>query len=112
MQFRKGTAGFVGRWSWIRNVTLSRAAPSTARDAGADLRSKPEKIAHLHEKLPAGIDVSAWRGQQKAGDRVEWLVGGQVVQVAVVADIDRGARVHQVRDQKVGIELLRGRQVG
>src|SRR5579871_5502234 len=72
---------------------------------------KPEQIRDFHEELPAIVDVAVAGAQQIAVDiKAQWQ--GQVLQVAVVADVDRGIGVHQVGNEEIGIELLACRQRG
>src|ERR1043166_1154192 len=56
------------------------------------------------------VDVSVRRGQDEACHGVDCQVAVQVFQVAVIAHIDCRARMDEVRDQEVGVEVLRGRE--
>src|SRR4029077_9036777 len=62
------------------------------------LLSETEQVADLHEQLAAVIEISAGcirheaRGPRSGGNHV------QILQVAVVANINRGPRMHEVRD--------------
>src|SRR5579859_3648988 len=66
------------------------------------------QVRRLHKELPAVVDVAVRRGQNKPSHGVNGEAAVQVCQIAVVADVDRGAGVHQICNQKVGVETLRG----
>lgn len=67
-----------------------------------------QKVGHLHKELAAIVD-EAIAGAQEIVVGIHAEVGIQVLDVAVVADVNRRARMNKVSDEKVGIEILRGR---
>src|SRR5437868_4448137 len=74
------------------------------------ISSEPEQIGRLHKKLAAIINVAARSCKDVSRDRVDSQVSFQVAKVAVIADKDRGARMHKVGNKEVGVEVLGGRE--
>src|SRR5579864_3964627 len=70
-----------------------------------------EKVADFHEELAAVVDVPAGRVCHVSGRSWGRRDHIQILQVAVIADINRGARMHEVRDQEIGVEFTRRRQI-
>src|SRR3954462_9849800 len=66
---------------------------------------KAEHVADLHEELAAIVDVRAGGVRHMSGASGDGPDHVEVLQIAVVPDVDGGARMHQVRDEKVGVEL-------
>src|ERR1700752_3655230 len=67
-----------------------------------------EKVGRLHEELAAIVDVVIRCGEQAGRSRNQPTI--EVLEVAVVANINCRARMHEVGDEKVGIdnELMSG----
>src|SRR5271156_5526278 len=78
----------------------------------ADSSLEAELVRHFHEKLPAVVDIALRRVQSSQTGWIRDQRVVQVLQVAVIAYIDRRARMHQVGEQEIGVELLLRRQVG
>src|SRR5579862_12918 len=74
--------------------------------------SEAEQVADLHKKLTAVVEKTAGGVGDVAGRRRRRLNDVEVLQIAVVADINRRAGMHEVGNQEVGVELLGGGQVG
>src|ERR1700730_3019122 len=104
-------AAFIGFRPQYESLDSTRTAPDSATGSGGNQASKPEQIRHFHEKLAAVVDVAFRRIQsrQPGGIRHESVI--QVLEVAVVADINRSPRMHQISEQEVGVELLLRGQV-
>jgi hypothetical protein len=66
---------------------------------------KAEHVADLHEKLAAIVDVRAGSVRDISGASGDTWDHAEILQVAVVPDVDGGAGMDQVRDQKIGVEL-------
>src|SRR5947209_6039229 len=66
--------------------------------------SEAQQIGHFYEELPAVVHETVWRCEQAIYPRKQAAV--QVLQVAVVSDIDGGAGMHKIGDEEVGIEVL------
>src|SRR5579872_6108659 len=73
---------------------------------------EPELVRHFHKKLPAVVDIPLRRVQPGQARRIPCQPMIQVLQIAVVSEVNRRSRMHQISDQKIGIELLLRRQVG
>src|SRR5512140_3009528 len=69
-------------------------------------RLKAKQVTHLHEKLAAVVEIAAGSVGDVAGRDCGSGDDIQILQVAVVADVDGGARMHEISDQKVGVELF------
>src|SRR4051794_33982444 len=66
---------------------------------------KAEHVADLHEELAAIVDVRAGGVRHISGASGDGPDHAEILQVAVVPDVDGGAGMDQVRDQKIGVEL-------
>lgn len=73
--------------------------------------SESKQVGNFHEKLTAVIDKRVACANQVA-IRVKRKIVIQVLQVAVIAHIHGSSRVDEVRDKKIRIEILGGRQAG
>ena len=70
-------------------------------------RLKAKQIRDFHKKLPAIVDVAIAKAIQVSA----WIkrqAGIDILQVAVVTEIDRSTRVKQIGEENVGVEILRG----
>ena len=74
--------------------------------------SKPEHVADLHEELAAVIEIATGGVGHVAGRQRSLPDHVQVLQVAVVTDIDRRPRMYKVSDEEVGVEFPLRRQIG
>src|SRR3954452_3491518 len=74
-------------------------------------RSKAEQVADFHEKLAAIVQVAVSRSRDVPGNRRILRDDCEILQIAVVSDVDRRARVNKVSHEKVGVELALSRQV-
>src|SRR5260370_34506058 len=88
--------------------TASQISPGDQSKAASSCPSEPQQVRNLHEELPAVIHEIVPRRQQAGWCRYEAPV--QVLEVAVVPNVDRSAGMQQISDQEVGIEVLGGRQ--
>src|SRR5207248_6939325 len=70
-----------------------------------------EQVADLHEELAAVVEVAAGRICHEAWRSRSGRNHIQILQVAVVPDINRGPRMHEVRDQEIGVEFARSWQI-
>src|SRR5882762_11318582 len=68
---------------------------------------EPKQIGHLHEKQAPVIDQPVSASQQ-ARVGIEGQLRIDVLEIAVVTDINRGSRMDQICDQKISVELLGG----
>ena len=73
--------------------------------------SKPKQVGNFHEKLTAVVDERV-AGANQVAIRVESKIVIQVLQVAVVAHINGGSGVDEVRDKKISIEVFGRGQAG
>src|ERR1700676_4763942 len=105
-------AAFIGFRPQYESLDSTRTAPDSATGSDANQASKPEQIRQFHEKLPAVVDVALRRIQSRHPRRIRHKVWIQILEVAVVADINRSPRMHQISEQEVGVELLLRGQVG
>ena len=71
--------------------------------------SKSKQIRNFHEQLAAVVDIAIAKPVQIAVwiEREAWI---EILEIAVIAEIDRGARMEQVREENVGVEILGGLQ--
>ena len=70
------------------------------------LCSEPEEIRHFYKELPAVIDVTLGPIKSRQPRRVWHQAMIQILQIAVVPNINCSTRVHEVGDEEVGVELL------
>src|SRR5262249_9782476 len=68
------------------------------------LISEAEQIRRLRKELSPIVDVIVRRREQPGGGRDQAAV--EVLQIAVVSHIDCRARMHQVGNQKVRVDVL------
>ena len=71
--------------------------------------SESEQIRNFHEELAAVVDIAVAKPVQIAVwiKREAWI---EILEIAVVAEIDCRARMEQIREENVGVEILRGLQ--
>src|SRR5215469_7902152 len=84
----------------------------TAMPDGSVPASKAEHVADFHEELAAVVHESPGGVGHVAGREGSSLDHVEILEVAVVANIDRCAGMDEIGDQEVGVELLGGGQVG
>src|SRR5207302_8826141 len=72
--------------------------------------SESEQIRHLNEELTIIVDKRSAGAHQVAVRNRECSI--EVLQVGVVSDVDGGAGVDQVRDQKICVEVFCSRKTG
>src|SRR4051794_12398202 len=88
--------------------------PQTSRSTKTSQTSLvPEQITDLNEELTPVIDKSVPRA--KTSTRIRQQVRCEVLQVAVIANVERRTWMQQVSQKKIGIELFlrfQGAQVG
>ena len=71
--------------------------------------SESKQIGNFHEDLSAVVDVAVTKPVQVA----VWIKGEariEILEIAVVAEINCRARMEQVGEENVGVEILRGLQ--
>src|SRR5579864_5110875 len=107
IRFYRMACGFSKRRTFdLGPSTLASILSTTVRLIEVQgLRSESKHVAGLHEELPAVVDVATGRVCHIAGRCAHARDDLQVFEVAVIADIDRGAGMDEVRDQEIGIEF-------
>src|ERR1700751_1584526 len=104
IRFYRIHAGFSNCGLSAISYELS-AKPRPCRELTAD-RLEPEHIAHLHEELPAVVDVVPGGIRDEAGRSRGLRHYAQVLQIAVISHINRSSRMHEIGNQEVRVELL------
>src|SRR5580658_7245781 len=74
--------------------------------------SKAEQVTGFYEELAAVVEVAFGGVGDDAGLGWGRLLDAEVLQIAVVADVDRGAGMDEGGDEEGGIEFLCGGEVG
>ena len=113
-------AGSETEFLWAKYSTGSSCVteptlPNCMPQAG---RSAPEEVADFDEQLPAIVDVPIGGPQEARSIQIALLrprlmdTKGRihVFKIRVVADINGGAGVRQIREQKIEIHVLGGLQ--
>ena len=67
-------------------------------------RLEPKQIGDFDKELPAVIDVASAGARDRSADWIQ----RQVLQIAIVANVEGGPRMQEVGDEKVSIELPGG----
>ena len=71
--------------------------------------SESKQIRNFHKQLATVVDVAIL----EAG-KITVLVGAEawieILEIAVIAEVDRGAGVEQVGEEHIGVEILGGLQ--
>src|ERR1700746_2334212 len=70
---------------------------------------KTEQVRHLHKEQTPVVDQLI-AGAHQASRRRRQQGRVDILQIAVVADVNRRSRMNQIGDQKVAVELLGGGQ--
>src|SRR5215510_5411468 len=73
--------------------------------------SKSKHVAGFYEELAAVVEEAVASVSHESGETRAGAHYIEVLQIAVIADINRGARMHQVSDEEVGVELALCREV-
>ena len=71
---------------------------------------KPKQVRSLHEEVPAVVEQRSAFGVTQLSIDVGPQRQQHILQIAVVADVDRRAWVHEISDQEIGVEVLYGLQ--
>src|ERR1022692_2445057 len=68
-----------------------------------------KQVRDLHKNLTSVVQEMT-RQAGEIAERIDRWRAGQVLQIAVVSDIDRRSGMHEISQQNIGVELLRRRQ--
>src|SRR5581483_6911233 len=97
--------GLTAVWSQVANY---RRGFVTCKSAAAFYWSEKslgaEQVRDFHEELPAVIDECVRAGQQARRGRYQSSI--DVLEIAVIADVDGSPWVHQIRNQEIGVDLF------
>src|SRR5437588_256109 len=102
--------------TWTKAVAKLRRATTVGGSQAGEYESAPhvletEQVRDLDEELAAVVEKRVASTEEAAvGSEKEVVI--EILKVAVVADVDRGAGVEKVGDKKIGVEVLGGRQAG
>src|SRR5258707_10346270 len=100
-------AGFASGTKEKEVYAMPRIGHKSCAQSACNKISEAKQIADFYEEQL--IIAVGWTALIENRWRRNRLIERQVVEAAVVAEIDRGAGVQQIREQNVGRELLGGR---
>ena len=86
-----------------RRRKLEKRFPARIRPA-----LKPKQVRSLHEEVPSVIEQPSAFSVPQLSVNVRPQRQQHILQIAVVADVDRRAWVDEISDQEIGVEVLNG----